>query len=117
MAGQVVHIEFVSGDSDRAQTFYEGLFGWKFEKPDMGAEMDYRVSQEGKAGIYVDANRSGHPTIYLGVDNIDESIERVRELGGEAEDRRAIPGVGWFSPCRDTEGTAFQLFQPDGEAS
>ena len=28
MAGEVVHVEFPSGDADRAQAFWGGLFGW-----------------------------------------------------------------------------------------
>ena len=55
--------------------------------------------------------------MYLNTDNIDESIERVRELGGEADDRSPVPGHGWFASCRDCEGTAFHLWQQDANAS
>jgi predicted enzyme related to lactoylglutathione lyase len=37
----------------------------------------------------------------------------VREAGGEAEDKQPIPGVGWFTRCKDTEGNPFGLFQTD----
>ena len=30
MAGEIVHVEFLSEDADRAQRFWEGLFGWKW---------------------------------------------------------------------------------------
>jgi predicted enzyme related to lactoylglutathione lyase len=37
----------------------------------------------------------------------------VRSAGGEAEDKQPIPGVGWFTRCKDTEGNPFGLFQSD----
>ena len=37
----------------------------------------------------------------------------MRELGGKAEDKMPIPHVGWFTPCSDTDGNAFSLFQSD----
>ena len=71
------------------------------------------------AGVAVSGSesRSGYPNVYLDTDNIDESIERVRELGGEADDRSPVPGHGWFASCRDCEGTAFHLWQQDANAS
>ena len=81
--------------------------------------IDYRMAQvtEGAGvAIYASENRDGHPNVYLDCENIDESIERVRELGGEAEDRSPVPGHGWFASCRDGEGNAFHLWQSDTNA-
>jgi predicted enzyme related to lactoylglutathione lyase len=119
MAGEVVHMEFPSADADRAQAFWGGLFGWKFGDSGMPG-MDYRMAQVADgvgAAVFASENRSGHPNIYLDTDNIDESIEKVRELGGEADDRAPVPGHGWFASCRDCEGTAFHLWQSDSNAS
>ena len=38
---------------------------------------------------------------------------RCASAGGEAEDKQPIPGVGWFTRCKDTEGNPFGLFQSD----
>jgi predicted enzyme related to lactoylglutathione lyase len=55
--------------------------------------------------------------VYHGTDDIDASVARVREHGGEAEDKSPIPHVGWFARCKDTEGNAFSLFQSDESAT
>ena len=52
-------------------------------------------------------------TIYLGSDDIDADLAKVKELGGEAEDKQPIPHIGWFSRCKDSEGNEFSLFQSD----
>jgi len=51
--------------------------------------------------------------IYFESDDVDASVERVNELGGSAEDKQAIPGIGWFARCEDTEGNPFSIFQAD----
>lgn len=118
MSGEIVHIEFPSADADRSQRFWEGLFGWKFQDSGM-PEMDYRMSQAGgpaAAAIYVAEERSGHPNYYFSTDDINASIAKVRELGGEADERSPVPGHGWFARCLDSESNAFHLYQQDESA-
>jgi uncharacterized protein len=53
--------------------------------------------------------------VYFAVPDLDSAMERVRELGGEAEDRG--PGdaeFGRFAECRDNQGVYFGLHQPPG---
>ena len=120
MAGQVVHVELPSEDVARAQEFWSGLMGWKFGDSGMPG-IDYRMASTGdNSGVAIyndDENRTGHPIIYMDVENIDESIERVRALGGESTDRSPGPGHGWFAKCRDTEGTSFSIWQSDSGAA
>jgi uncharacterized protein len=50
--------------------------------------------------------------IYINVDSLDVSIEKVRALGGEvATPKHPVPGWGELVICRDTEGNKFGLFQ------
>ncbi len=42
--------------------------------------------------------------VYFDTDDIDAQIARVRELGGEAEDKQPVPGMGWTAQCKDPEG-------------
>jgi predicted enzyme related to lactoylglutathione lyase len=118
MAGEPVHYELQAEDADRAQAFWSGLFGWQFQ--DSGTPgMDYRMAQVSEttgAAIAQSEQRQGHPNVYLATDDIDASIAKARELGGEAEDKSPVPGFGWFSACRDTEGNAFHLWQSDSSA-
>ena len=118
MAGEIVHYELQAADADRAQAFWSGLFGWQFQGSGM-PEMDYRMAQiSDTAGvaIFPSEDLQGHPNVYHGVDDIDASTAKVRELGGEAADKMPVPGHGWFAACKDTEGNAFHLGQQDASA-
>ena len=80
MAGEIVHIEFPSEDADRAQRFWEGLFGWSFADSGM-PEMDYRMARTGEASgaaVFASDDRAGHPKFYFATDDIDASSSRVR---------------------------------------
>ena len=117
MSGEIVHIEFPAEDPDRAQGFWQGIFGWQFQDSGMPG-MDYRMAPAGAGGVAVFASdeRSGHPNFYFSTDDINGSIAKVRELGGQADDREPVPGHGWFARCSDSEGNAFHLWQADESA-
>lgn len=118
MAGQVVHIEFPAADADRAQAFWSGLFGWEFGPTMEG--MDYRMartSESSGAAVFPSPERSGYPNYYFDTPDIEASSAKVRELGGEAEAKSPVPGMGWFAACKDSEGNAFHLWQLDSSAS
>ncbi len=115
--GEVVHYEISASDVDRAQRFWEGVFGWSFG--DSGTPgMDYRMTRvSDAAGAALMAGEPGHPNVYLDTDDIEASIAKVRELGGEAADKQAVPTHGWFSACKDSEGNVFYLWQADSTAA
>ena len=118
MAGKVVHVEIGAADTDRAQGFWSGVFGWEVGPP-MSPEMDYRMFQsaEDQGGAILASDEPGNITVYFDTDDIDASLAKVRELGGQAGDKTPVPGHGWFAACRDTEGNAFSLWQGDAAAS
>ena len=117
MAGRVVHVEIGAADADRAQSFYSGVFGWQIGPP-MSPEMDYRMFQSApdQGGAITASEEQGHLTVYLDTDDIDASIAKVRELGGQADDKSPVPTHGWFAACHDSEGNAFHLWQSDSAA-
>ena len=114
MAGKLVHVEINAADADRAQGFWSGVFGWEIGPP-MSPEMDYRMFQtaENQGGAIVGTDEKGPLRVYFDTEDIDATIAKVRELGGEAEDKQPVPGHGWFAGCTDTEGNAFSLWQSD----
>jgi uncharacterized protein len=117
MAGEVVHYEIAATDVDRAKGFWEGVFGWSFGDSAM-PDFDYRMSRVGEgSGAALMPGEPGHPNVYLDVADIDGAIGRVRELGGEADDKQPVPTHGWFSPCKDSEGNVFHLWQGDPNAA
>jgi uncharacterized protein len=118
MAGEVVHVEIPAGDIERAQRFWSGVFGWEFG-PSMSEEFEYRMAQisDRSGAALMPSEERGHPNFYLDTADIQASIAKVRELGGEAADKTAVPTHGWFSACTDSEGNAFHLWQGDASAA
>jgi uncharacterized protein len=118
VAGEIVHFELLVKDADSAQAFWEGLFGWSFASP--MPEMDYRMAQiddKSGAAIFASDKPKSHPNVYLATDDIDASVAKVRELGGEAEEKLPVPGNGWFAACKDNGGVEFHLWQADASAA
>ena len=115
MAGKLVHFEIPSKDSAKAKEFYGSLFGWKFQSY---GEMDYHMTQtdEQQGGAVSGMQEGEHPIVYFDVDDIDSALQRVRELGGQADDKMPVPSMGWFAACKDPNGTNFSLWQGDESA-
>jgi uncharacterized protein len=118
MAGKLVHVEINAADADRAQGFWSGVFGWEIGAP-MSPEMDYRMfrTAEDQGGAIGGTDEKGPLRVYFDTEDIDGTIAKVRELGGEAEDKLPVQGYGWFAGCKDTEGNAFSLWQSDESAA
>ncbi len=123
MANRVVHFEIEAEDSGRASKFYEDAFGWTMDK--MGEDMgEYVVALTGdpkepggiNGGIFTsppgEHEKLNAYSCVISVDNIDESIKKVKTAGGEVlGDKMDIPGVGIYVKCKDTEGNNFSLLQ------
>jgi predicted enzyme related to lactoylglutathione lyase len=116
MAGWVVHYEIAASDIERAQRFWSGVFGWEFGESVM-PEGEYRMARTGEqSGAALMPGDPGNPNVYFDVDDIDASLAKVRELGGQTEDKQPVPQMGWFASCKDSEGNAFSLWQGDSNA-
>lgn len=114
MAGRLVHFELPAEDIDRAQGFYEQLFGWSFQGA--GTPFPYRMTEAGgepAGAIYKNEGRAPGVIVYFDVDDIDAHVARVRELGGRADDKMPIPGIGWMAKCFDPDGNEVRAFQAD----
>ena len=91
MEGNVLYMEFPSGDIDRAQRFWGGVLGWSSEAETEA--FDYRMAQVGPdTGVALTpADEPGHPNVYIETADLDAALMRVRELGGEAGEIRKYP--------------------------
>ncbi|HEX5585077.1 VOC family protein [Gaiella sp.] len=114
MAGKLVHFEIPVDDAVQAKAFWSGVFGWEFVDSAM-PDMEYSMVRTGEdqGGAVTTPKGPYGIVVYFDTDDIDASIAKVRENGGTADDRMPIPHVGWFSHCKDPEGTDFSLFQSD----
>lgn len=103
--------ELMTTDVAGAKDFYAKLFGWEMEKAPMEG-MDYtviNVGGEGVGGIMeMPAEVQGMPPawgIYVTVDDVDKTAERVTELGGKIlRPASDIPDVGRFCVLQDPQG-------------
>jgi predicted enzyme related to lactoylglutathione lyase len=119
MPGKIVHFELPAGDADRESAFWKGLFGWEIGSSTMEG-FDYRMFQvsDDQGGAIMPSDTAGSGLIvYFDTDDIDASVARVRELGGQADDKQPVPTHGWFAACTDTAGNKFSLWQGDPSAA
>jgi predicted enzyme related to lactoylglutathione lyase len=114
MAGNLVHFELPAQDTDRAQKFYEEVFGWRFRAA--YGPVDYRMTEENVqpvGAIYPSQAGERGPIVYFDTDDIDATSAQIRERGGQADEKAPIPGIGWFARAQDPEGNSISLFQAD----
>ena len=121
---RVVHFEVTADDPERALRFYSDVFGWKAQKWE--GEINYwliTTGADGQPGINGGlCPRRGEMRFTSHVNTIDvpsleEAMARVAEHGGRVTvPKTAIPGVGYFAYCRDTEGNTFGIMQNDPAA-
>ena len=98
------------------------LFGWKIE-PFPGSA-DYWHIDTGGADDSPDGalKRRKHPqepvVNYVSVDSVDKFADKIAKLGGKiCMAKTAVPQMGYFAVCQDTEGNAFGLWESDPAAA
>ena len=122
-----VHFEIHCEDLDRAQAFYEALFGWSFQSwPGVDNYRMVTTGPDSAPGIdgglirRVGGLDKAAPTPVIAwvctvdVDNIDAYFAKALQLGAqEALPKQAAPGIGWYAYCKDPEGNIFGMMQRD----
>lgn len=119
----IVHFDVPAEDIQRAKKFYEDLFDWKIEP--VPGPMEYfnifTKDEKGNRGIGGGMGKRGQPeqriTNYFGVANIDDSIKKIKDLGGTIlMPKTTIPGFGYLATFLDTEGNKIGLWTTDETA-
>jgi predicted enzyme related to lactoylglutathione lyase len=117
MAHDICHVEIPTTDFEKAKVFYSNLFGWKIN---MMPHMNYAAFETGsepsggfnKVDKIASAGEQG-VLIYVSVDEIQETLARVMELGGNViKEKTEIPNIGWYALFVDPEGNLLGIFQP-----
>ena len=123
----VVHFEMPYDEAERIARFYREAFGWKLQM--LGEAMGHYVlatTAEGDArpdaprgsingGFFPrDPKMPGqHPSVVIGVQDIQQSMQAVRQAGGEVLGTpMEIPGVGEYVAFYDTERNRLSMLQP-----
>ena len=119
---RLVHFEMNVKDVHKTISFYEDVFGWKFQKWD--GPMDYwliMTGDENEPGIDggLGYAEEGFPKVVntIDVDDIDDVIKKIESKGGEiVRPKHAVPSVGWLAYFKDSEGVMSGIMQNDPNA-
>ncbi|NUN11766.1 VOC family protein [Candidatus Micrarchaeota archaeon] len=118
----VVHFEVPTRDLNRAKKFYEAVFNWQLQDI---PEMNYTIARTTE----VDSNqmplKSGAinggmvkddpvvgTVIVMDVQNIDDSIEKIKANGGTMlMEKTTVGDMGLYARAKDTEGNIIGVWQ------
>ena len=104
-----------------AQKFYGALFGWKITAfPGMEGywHIDTGGDDASPDGGLLARKHPGQPiTNYIRVPSVTRGMAKVVKLGGQVcLPKIAVPGMGYFAVCKDTEENTFALCESNPKA-
>ena len=124
--GNVCWFEIPAENLDRAKKFYNALFGWKIAPfPGMQgpeAQSYLHIDTGGDeaspdGGLMSRKQPQQNITQYISVSSVADSAAQVERLGGKiCMPKTAVPGMGYFAVCQDTEDNMFGLWETDSNA-
>lgn len=117
----IIWFEIPVDKPDRAQKFYNKLFGWKINP--FPTVQDYWHIDTGGPDASPDGGMlprmfPGHTiTNYVNVPSVNRFMEKVKKLGGKiCKPKTAVPEMGYFAICEDTENNQFALWEINPKA-
>ena len=119
---RISHFDIPVDDPKRTQKFYKEVFDWTSEKWD--GPMDYWIAKTDTEEPGIDGGMSKRMPGQMGMTNTinipsieNFSKKQIIEKGGQLIiSKMAIPKVGWFAQCMDTEGNMFGIIEIDEKA-
>lgn len=122
MSGRVVHFDIPTDNSDRAQEFYNAAFGWKITAvPDSDFRRVQTTPLDENSSLTESGSINGGmiprqgpiagPIVTVHVDDIDATLDRVEQLGGQGLMPKKRAGSGYVAYFRDTEGNLMGLWE------
>ena len=123
-----MHFEIPVDDTGRAKEFYASIFDWQLNDADMGGGNMYTtlmtvpVDEQSRIPTEPGAINGGmgkrqsphseHPTVTIGVEDIDKAFEAISAAGGSAlGEKMAVGEMGWAAYFTDSEGNVIGLWQ------
>lgn len=123
----IVWWEIESPDPEAFQRFHSALWGWKYEPAFAGTELgaDYwiiKADGTSVGGLQRSADdRPPHAgaRLYVQVDDLELTLDRVAGLGGQVERHRVALGGDdrWFGIALDPSGVSFGLWTQNPPAA
>ena len=117
--GALAWNELYTHDTDDAEKFYAGLFGWSANKTasaDGGDYVEYKLGGKSAAGMMAIRKEWGEVpaywAIYLAVADLNASRDRAKKLGArEITPLLEVPDVGRFVFIQDPQGAYVTMIQ------
>jgi predicted enzyme related to lactoylglutathione lyase len=121
IAASIVWFDIPADDINRAKEFYGKLFGWKIKA--FPGVQDYLHIDTGGAdaspdgGLMARKDPEQRITAYVSVPSVAKAAAKIEKLGGKiCMPKTAIPQMGYFAVCRDTEGNVFAVWERNDRA-
>jgi predicted enzyme related to lactoylglutathione lyase len=124
---RVIHFEIHADDPERAIRFYQQTLGWQFSQ--WGGQPYWLIQTGPKEQPGIDGGLlpregaiDGTAVIAyvctVDTEDLDATTASVTANGGTvAVPRMPVPGIGWLSYFKDTEGNLFGAMQMDSAAA
>ena len=119
----IVHFDIPAEDVEKLKRFYSELFGWRIYRDPGPVEYwmieTVPVDENGtpvrpgvNGGMYKKDQPELKPVNYILVEDIDESIQKIKNLGGTiTQPKQQVPGIAWIAQAIDPEGNPFAIMQ------
>jgi predicted enzyme related to lactoylglutathione lyase len=107
-------VEIRVRDLERAKNFYAGIFGWKISGKENRDWAYWLIDTGEKPGGGMWRMPKDKPTgvlVYILVDNIDETLEKVVQLGGKIVSPKVREGENFMATIADPDGNMLGLYQ------
>lgn len=112
--GNFVWYTMLSTDVEASKAFYTGLFGWNQQSMDIdGAEITMLLNGDSPLGGIKAHPMPGAPSAwigYIGVDNVDATLEKATKMGGKAPGPATDIPPGRFAFLNDPQGAWLAVF-------
>jgi predicted enzyme related to lactoylglutathione lyase len=106
MVGEIIHVEFPSGDFARSSEFFRSLFGWRPEGEQAGGHLAVEVPDGAQASLVMSALAyASGPVVFVSVTDVAGTLAEVTRLGG----RVLVPKLNLMN-----KGTVALIADPDG---
>jgi hypothetical protein len=109
------HMELPAKDLEKTKEFYETVFEWEVVIQ-TGFE-DYaffKESEDGIGGAFQKSDKiiNGEITLYINTDNIDLSLEKIKDANGEVVQKKTqiSEEYGYFALFKDVSGNLMGLW-------
>jgi predicted enzyme related to lactoylglutathione lyase len=115
--GKIMWHDLTVDDAVQISDFYSQVTGWEKEGLSMGEYEDFIIKSPGDAEVVagichargVNKDIPAQWLMYISVENLDESLETCKKLGGKVLGNKRKMGEGYYCLIQDPAGAYVML--------